>query len=103
MGHTQAGPQGMARARSTERKESQPMGTMNDDLCRPWSRYQWASVTPIPEIDEPAGWNLSQWVGDQGNGAARRPSELPCPPETAGGLSGFGHVPGAAARWVPAR
>ena len=79
------------------------MATLNDDLCRTWSRYQWASVTPVPEPDAPAGWNLSQWVGDQGRGAVHRPSELPCPPETAGGFSGFGHAPGAAARWVPAR
>jgi hypothetical protein len=80
------------------------MAIMNDDLCRPWSRYQWASGEAFPdEPDEPAGWNLSQWVGDQGSGAVRRPSELSCPPETAGGFSGFGHTPGAAARWVPAR
>ena len=79
------------------------MATTNDDLCRTRSRYQWAGVTPVAGSDEPAGWGLSQWVGDQGSGAVHRPAELPCPPETAGGLSGFGHIPGAAARWVPAR
>ena len=80
------------------------MAIVNEDLCRAWNRSQWAGGALLPvETDASASWNLSQWVGDQGRGTVHGPSELPCPPETAGGLSGFGHTSGAAARWVLAR
>ena len=76
------------------------MTTRDDGQCRCWSRYQWASVFPIPdEPDEPA-WDLSQWPGDQGSGRVPRRVER-CNLDTAGGFSGFGHNPGGGRRWAP--
>ena len=75
------------------------MATNNDDLCREWSRYQWASVHPILEEQDPPRWNAAQWVGDLGDGAARKPLAAPCPPETRAGFGGFGHA-SAANRWA---
>ncbi len=65
-----------------------------------WSRYQWASVDPLPDEPEVPQWNLSQWPGDQGSGhATARPDPAVMATDQAG-YSGFAHNPGGGSRWA---
>jgi len=75
------------------------MATSTSRGYREWSRYQWSSLDPVPDERDVHRWTLTEWVGDDGHGAASRPISPTEMPQSDAGFSGFGHNP-SGNRWA---